>query len=66
MTGVQTCALPISGASGKQITENDITNGKSSSSIQLSGEIDGKTIEWKLAKNRKGHAASEDKATFWT
>ena len=53
-----------SGASGKQITENDITNGKSSSSIQLSGEIDGKTIEWKLAKNRKGHAASEDKTNL--
>ena len=53
-----------SGASGKQITENDITNGKSSSSIQLSSEIDGKTIEWKLSKNRKGHVASEDKSNL--
>ncbi len=52
------------GASGKQITENDITNSKSSSSIQLSSEIDGKTIEWKLTKNRKGHAASEDKSNL--
>ena len=52
------------GASGKPITENDITNGKSSSSIQLSCEIDNKTIEWKLTKNRKGHAASEDKSNL--
>ncbi len=52
------------GASGRPITENDITNGKSSSSIQLSCEIDNKTIEWKLSKNRKGHAASEDKSNL--
>ena len=53
-----------SGASGSSIIENDITNGKSSSSIQLSCEIDSKTIEWKLSKNRKGHAASEDKSNL--
>ena len=52
------------GASGRPITEDDITNGKSSSSIKLSSEIDGKTIEWKLSKNRKGHAASEDKSNL--
>ena len=52
------------GASGSSIIENDITNGKSSSSIQLSCEIDSKTIEWKLSKNRKGHAASEDKSNL--
>ncbi|TFH42439.1 MAG: ATPase [ANME-2 cluster archaeon] len=51
-------------ASGRQITENDITNGKSSSSIQLSSEADSKKIEWKLAKNRKGHAASEEKSNL--
>jgi predicted ATP-binding protein involved in virulence len=52
------------GAYGRQITETDITNGKSSSSIQLACEIDNKTIEWKLVKNRKGHAASEDKSNL--
>jgi predicted ATP-binding protein involved in virulence len=52
------------GASGRPITENDITNSKSSSSIQLSCEIDSKTIEWKLSKNRKGHAPSEDKSNL--
>jgi recombinational DNA repair ATPase RecF len=52
------------GASGRPITENDITNSKSSSSIQLSCKIDSKTIEWKLSKNRKGHAASEDKSNL--
>jgi len=53
-----------SGAPGRPITENDITNGRSSSSIQLSCVIDSKTIEWKLSKNRKGHAASEDKTNL--
>ncbi len=52
------------GASGRPITETDITNGRSSSSIQLSCEIDSKTIGWKLSKNRKGHAASEDKTNL--
>ena len=52
------------GASGRPITENDITNSKSSSSIQLSCEIDSNTIEWKLSKNRKGHAPSEDKSNL--
>ncbi len=52
------------GASGRPITETDITNDKSPSSIQLSGKIDNKTIEWKLTKNRKGHAASEDKSNL--
>ena len=51
-------------ASGRLITENDITNSKSSSSIQLSCEIDSNTIEWKLSKNRKGHAPSEDKSNL--
>ncbi|MGP8329417.1 MAG: AAA family ATPase [Methanosarcinaceae archaeon] len=52
------------GASGRPITENDITNGRSSSSIQLSCEIDSKMIEWKLSKNRKGHAPSKDKSNL--
>ncbi|MGP8336866.1 MAG: AAA family ATPase, partial [Methanosarcinaceae archaeon] len=53
-----------SGAPGRQITETDITNGSSSSYIQLFCEIDSKTMEWKLSKNRKGHAASEDKSNL--
>jgi len=52
------------GASGRQIMESDITNGKSHSSIKLSCEADSKTIMWKLSKNRKGHAASEDKSNL--
>jgi len=53
-----------SGASGKggSIAEHDITNGKSTSSIQLSCESDSETIEWKLSKVRKGHVASEGKS----
>ena len=53
-----------SGASGKggSIAEHDITNGKSTSSIQLSCETEGETIKWKLSKVRKGHVASEGKS----
>ncbi len=51
-----------SGASGRPIVESDITNGKSTSSIQLLCEAEGRTIEWKLFKVRRGHAASEGKS----
>jgi len=51
-----------SGASGRPIVESDMTNGKSTSSIQLLCEAEGRTIEWKLFKVRRGHAASEDKS----
>ena len=53
-----------SGASGRPIVESDITNGKSTSSIQLSCEVENKMVEWKLFKVRKGHAASEGKTTL--
>jgi len=53
-----------SGASGRPIVESDITNGKSTSSIQLSCEADSGTMEWKLFKVRKGHAASEGKSNL--
>jgi len=56
-----------SGASGVGrllIVESDITNGKSTSSIQLSCETEDETIEWKLSKVRKGHAASEGKSNL--
>ena len=52
------------GASGRPIVESDITNGKSTSSIQLLYEAEGKTIEWKLSKVRKGHATSEGKSNL--
>ncbi len=50
------------GASGRAIVESDITNGKSTSSIQLLCEAEGRTIEWKLFKVRRGRAASEGKS----
>jgi len=53
-----------SGASGRPIMESDITNDKSVSSIQLSCEADSRPIDWKLSKNRKGHAVSEDKSNL--
>jgi predicted ATP-binding protein involved in virulence len=54
----------ISGEGRLLIVESDITNGKSTSSIQLSCETEGETIEWKLFKVRKGHAASEGKSNL--
>ncbi|MEA3324581.1 MAG: AAA family ATPase [Euryarchaeota archaeon] len=56
-----------SGASGVGrllIMESDITNGKSTSSIQLSCETEGEAIGWRLSKVRKGHAASEGKSNL--
>ena len=53
-----------SGASGRPIVESDITNGKSTSSVQLSCKTEGETIEWKLFKVRKGHVASEGKSNL--
>ncbi|VVB90829.1 DNA double-strand break repair Rad50 ATPase [uncultured archaeon] len=49
-------------ATGRQIMESDITNDKSTSSIQLFCEADSRPIEWRLSKNRKGYATSEDKS----
>ncbi|MEA1907845.1 MAG: AAA family ATPase [Euryarchaeota archaeon] len=51
-----------SGASGRPIVESDMTNGKSTSSIQLLCEAEDRTIRWKLSKVRRGHSASEDKS----
>lgn len=51
-------------ASGRPIVESDITNGKAASSIELACEAEGKTIDWKLSKVRKGHASSEGKSNL--
>ena len=55
-----------SGASGKggSIVKSDITNGKSTSSVQLSCETEGGTVEWRLSKVRRGYVASEDRSNL--
>jgi len=53
-----------SGAPGRPIVESDITNGKSTSSVQLSCETEDGTIEWNLSKVRKGYAVSEVKSNL--
>jgi len=50
------------GGSGRPIVESDITNGKSASSIEISCEAEGRTIEWELFKVRKGYAAPEGRS----
>lgn len=52
------------GAPGRPITEEDITNGKSTAAIDLICEAMGRTVEWKLLKSRKGHPAADDKSSF--
>jgi predicted ATP-binding protein involved in virulence len=47
------------GASGRPITEADITNGFSSASIELTCNDCNQTIRWRLAKTRKGHGSPE-------
>lgn len=52
------------GATGRPILENDITNGKAASSIELACETEGRAIEWKLSKVRKGYSAPESKSNL--
>ncbi|MCQ1535563.1 AAA family ATPase [Methanosarcina sp. KYL-1] len=47
------------GAAGRPIVESDISNGKSTASIELSCETEGRTVGWKLSKVRKGYAAED-------
>jgi predicted ATP-binding protein involved in virulence len=53
-----------SGSSGRPISENDITNGQSSVSIELNCTEGSQTIAWKLSKSRKGRASSGDRSNL--
>lgn len=52
------------GATGRPIMESDITNGKAASSIEMACEAEGRPIEWKLSKVRKGYSAPESKTNM--
>jgi predicted ATP-binding protein involved in virulence len=57
--------IRYSGASsGRPIQETDVTNGKSSSSVQLNCIEGDQPIEWRLSKSRKGHGAPEDRSNL--
>ena len=47
------------GSSGRQIVEDDIKNGTSSASIEVSLINENKSFHWRLAKSRKGHGSLE-------
>ncbi|MBD3766274.1 MAG: AAA family ATPase, partial [Rhodobacterales bacterium] len=49
-----------SGSSGKPITENDIKNGASFSTI----ELETSAAKWKIVKARKGHGTPEEKSDY--
>ena len=50
-------------ASGRPIVEPDITNAKSTATIELTCQSALGSLTWKLSKSRAGHA-SEDKSSF--
>ena len=52
------------GASGRQIVEADIMNGKSVAKIDLVIEEGDKTISWRLVKKRKGRKAANNKSNL--
>jgi predicted ATP-binding protein involved in virulence len=52
------------GASGRPIAEADITNGFSSTSIDITCSSENQIITWKLAKSRKGHNQQENHSNF--
>jgi predicted ATP-binding protein involved in virulence len=52
------------GSSGRPISEDDITNGKSTATIELACMENGQAIDWKLVKSRKGHASTEERTTL--
>ncbi len=47
------------GTSGRPISEDDITNRRSSASIELICVDNDQTISWRLAKSRQGHGVPE-------
>ena len=51
------------GASGRPIAESDITNGKDSSTVQLTSRHNDTNITWRLAKARKGTRPSDRPTT---
>jgi predicted ATP-binding protein involved in virulence len=49
-----------SGASGRPISESDITNGTSYSSIELRCMYQSQKVQWTLSKSRKGRGQTDD------
>ncbi|MCP3944508.1 MAG: AAA family ATPase [Desulfobacteraceae bacterium] len=56
--------LKHSGTSGRPITENDITNGTSTSSIELDCIDNGQRVAWKLVRRRKSYMKIKEKSDF--
>ncbi len=56
--------IKSAGASGRPIPEADIKNGHSSALIEISCDEGDRTIDWKLSKNRKGHALPDDRSNL--
>ena len=52
------------GSSGRPIMEDDITNGKSTATIELTCAVIKQAIDWKLVKSRKGHASADERSTL--
>lgn len=52
------------GTSGKSLSEDDITNGKSTSTIYASVQADNNIMHLRLAKSRKGHGSPPQPSSF--
>ena len=57
MLSWSTIRIRSTGGSGRPISELDITNGETSSSITLCCDWEDKTVEWTLSRARRGHGA---------
>lgn len=56
--------LKSPGASGRPITESDITNGKSTAVLESVGLLDNMTIYWKVTKTRRGYTAKDERSNL--
>jgi len=54
--------MKLSGASGRPITESDITNGAASSILDIKCMDKQNEIPWKLVKRRRGYAGTDEKS----
>ena len=50
--------------SGRPISENDISNGKSFALLEIACIVQNQVVDWKLSKSRQGHGHPEDRSNL--
>lgn len=56
--------IKYTGSSGRPVTESDILNGTSVSTLEITCEINNEDISWKIIKARKGHSKLRKRSYF--